>query len=55
MTAQSTIRPHSPSLVERMSAGARGLTSRIDTIAFRAQLGPTRPDESRDFRPARRR
>lgn len=55
MTAQLNNRRYSPSLVERMNAGARSLSRRIDTFAFRGQLGPTRADEIREFRPARRR
>jgi len=56
MTAQfGTPPPRGPSFVARMSAGARNLASRVDIIAFRGQLGPTRDDERRDFRPARRR
>jgi hypothetical protein len=55
MTAQRTNTRHSRSIVERLSAGSHSLSSRFDTFAFRGQLGPTRADESRDFRPARRR
>jgi hypothetical protein len=55
MTVQQISQSHAHPFVERMTAAARGLSRRVNDIAYRTQLGPSRDPEARDFRPSRRR
>jgi hypothetical protein len=55
MIAQHAPGHRSPSITGRIARAARSMARRVDIIAFRGQLGPSRALEMRDFRPARRR
>lgn len=55
MIAQSVDQRKPATIIGRLAAAVRSLSERIDSLAYRSQLGPTRPNEAADFRPARRR
>ncbi len=54
MPSQPNQRTRQASFIGRLAAGARGVSSRVDGVLSRGQLGPSREAERRDFNPARR-